>query len=299
MTTVAEGWTPSAKTRVLDRVRRMPRGAMIGLVVITVWVVIAAFPSAFVSADPNHIEIDSAFQSPSTSRPFGTDWFGRDMAARMFHGARFSLVVAVGAVLLGTGSGAALGLFFGFVGGIADTIAQRFVDIMMALPTLILAIAIVAALGPSLTNTVIAVSFPMVARTSRVVRSQTIQIKQQPYIEAARSVGANTTRIIIRHVLPNAVSAVLVLATLSIGIAILTESALGFIGLGVPPPTPTWGAMIADGRPYIEKAPWISIFPGAAITVAVLAANLVGDATTDFVDSRGRVGKKRTQGPDS
>jgi peptide/nickel transport system permease protein len=220
------------------------------------------------------------------SYPMGTDALGRDILARVLYGGRISLRVGLEAVLMAAAVGTLLGLISGFFGGWLDTFIVWFVDILLAFPGILLAIAIVAALGQSLLNALIAISITYVPVYIRIVRSVTLGLRQAEYVQAARALGSRSNRIILAHVLPNGLSPLMVQFTLSIGTAILDVAALGFLGLGARPPSPEWGAMISDGFGRFRVAPWLSIFPGIAIFFSVVGFNLLGDAIRDVLDPR-------------
>jgi peptide/nickel transport system permease protein len=236
--------------------------------------------------EPNAL-VGPRLLEPSSEFPLGTDELGRDVFSRVLYGARVSLIVGFAAVVLTMVVGGVLGIVSGFFFGWVDNVIQRVMDALMAFPALILAIALVAAMGRSTSNVVLAISIVMVPVTVRIVRSAVLVEMTQPYIEAARVVGARRTRIMARHLLPNVLVPIVIVGSSSLGIAILTEAALSFLGLGVQPPTPSWGNMInASSRLFLFKAPWVAIFPGLAITAVVTAFNFIGDAIRDEMDPR-------------
>lgn len=264
--------------------RRHPIGTLSMLVIL-----LMAFAAVFADLVSTHDAFDisrDTLEGPSWSHFFGTDGIGRDTFSRIIHGSRISLQVGILSVLISTGAGAVIGLVSGYVGGVFDLGVQRIVDGVQALPGLVLALAMVAALEPSSTNTVIAISIVATPANSRVVRSAVLSAKENTYIEAARAIGCSGPRIVLRHILPNIVAPIIILASLGFGYAILVEASLSFLGLGTPPPTPTWGGMLKLSQTFLEQAPYLAFFPGLAITIAVLAFNLAGDTIRDVLDPR-------------
>ena len=223
---------------------------------------------------------------PTAEHWFGTDELGRDIFTRVWYGGRISLRVGLLAVAISVVAGTLLGLVAGYVGGWIDTLAVWFIDILLAFPGILLAIAIVATLGPSLTNALIAISITQIPIYMRLTRSVVLSIKESEYVQSAKALGAAGGRVVFRHVLPNSLSPLIVQLTLSIGVAILDVAALGFLGLGAQPPVPEWGLMIRDGFSQFVRAPWMSIFPGFAIFLSVVGFNLLGDAIRDILDPR-------------
>jgi peptide/nickel transport system permease protein len=238
--------------------------------------------------DPEQMEMERRLEGPSLRHPMGTDQFGRDLFSRIVYGARISLSVAAVAVAVAVVLGVGVGLVSGYYGGPVDLLAQRLVDVFLAFPVLLLAIALVAALGPSPRNVVLALGLVAWTSYARVVRADVLALKNREFVQAARVAGASDLRIIFRHTLPNVVSPVLVLATLGIGYAIVAESGLSFLGLGVQPPEPSWGWTVAFGTRFLRDAPHLSTFPGLAIMVTVLGFNLLGDGLRDLLDPRSR-----------
>jgi peptide/nickel transport system permease protein len=214
---------------------------------------------------------------------------GRDVYSRIIYGARISLAVSMGSMLLGSGIGVAIGLLSGYLLGWFDLITQRILEMMQSLPLLVMAIIMAAALGPSLHNTILAIAIPLVPYVARVIRANTLSLREQPFVEAAKAIGMSERRIALRHVLPNTLAPLIVLATAQLGSTILTESSLSFLGLGVPEPHPSWGRMLSESAAeYVRTAPWLVIFPGLAISFVVFGTNLLGDALRDLLDPRQR-----------
>lgn len=236
--------------------------------------------------DPLQIAPGDRFLPPSALHLAGTDLFGRDLATRIIYGGRLSLGIGAAAVLLSSLPGTLLGLLAGYYGRWVDRIISWWVDVMLAFPTILLALTLIAALGTGPLNVVLAVGFAGIPNYTRLVRGQVLSARRQPYVRAAVIVGAPPARILIRHILPNVFGPILVLATLDVGWALLNASALSFLGLGVQAPTPEWGLMLNEGRGYLRNAPWVTAAPGLAIALTVLAVNLLGDALRDALDPR-------------
>jgi peptide/nickel transport system permease protein len=271
-----------------DAVRRLVRnrGAVGGLAILALLALMAIAAPLIAPYDPNAIAPIANLKGPSAAHLFGTDQFGRDILSRIFFGARLSFEVGFIAVGLAMICGIVLGLVAGYFGRTVDAMITVLIDIMLAFPGILLALAIIAILGPSLYNLMIAVGIAGIPAYTRLVRGTTLAAKQQAYVEAARVSGARDTAIMFRHILPNVLSPVIVLATLGIGSAILVGAALSFLGLGAKPPTPEWGAMLSAGRNYLSLAWWITFFPGLAIMLTVLSINMVGDGLRDALDPR-------------
>jgi peptide/nickel transport system permease protein len=265
--------------------RREPLGA-IGAALFLAMILVAIFAPQLAPHDPLEIRGGLTYRLPGSAAFFGTDKFGRDIFSRVIYGARISLYVGTLTVAFGTTFGLLVGLFSGYIGGVFDTLVQRVVDSFQAFPPLILALAVVAALGQHLNNVVFALAVVTWPVASRVVRSAVLSQRKMLYVEAARSMGCRDARIVLRHILPNVFSVYLILATSALGAAILTEAALSFLGAGIPPPTPSWGTMLNEGATTAVVYPWIPIFPGVAISLAVFAFNFLGDGLRDFLDPR-------------
>ncbi len=283
-TPVLAGTRPHAGTLFLRMVRRR---RVIGVGVVILFFIVTAAVAApwLTSYDPLGIDAPSRLQPPGPAHRFGTDDFGQDIYTRVLFGARLSLLVGVLVTVLAVSVGIVVGLVAGSIPRV-DRVLMRVMDGLMAFPDILLAIALMAALGSSLRNVVIALAFVYTPRVARVVRASVLVIVNQEYVEAARAIGASGARILARHILANSVSPVIVQATFIAAYAMLGEAALSFLGVGVPPQIPTWGGIIAGGQVYLRQAWWISIFPGAAIILSVLALNLLGDGLRDFLDPR-------------
>jgi peptide/nickel transport system permease protein len=260
--------------------------ALIGVIIIVLLVLTAILAPVIATHSPTAQDIVNRYQAPSSAHLLGTDELGRDIFSRIVYGTRISIQIGVIAVGISLAIGVLLGGIAGYYGRWIDQIVMRFIDIMMAFPSILMAIALVAVLGPSLQNAMIAVGIVGIPQFARIVRSAVLSIKENEYIEAAKSIGAKHGRILIQHVLPNCVAPIIVQATLGVGTAILDAAGLSFLGLGAQPPTPEWGAMLSDGRAAIQNAPWVVAFPGLAIFFVVLGFNLFGDGLRDALDPR-------------
>lgn len=282
----AEPLAPNARTYAQDvwlRMRRSP-GAIVGLIVVTI-VILAAVFAPFVAHDgPLAQNLAAQTQAPSAAHWFGTDKLGRDVFARIVYGARISIRIGFVAVGIAISAGTILGVLGGFFGGTLDDAIGAVTDLMLAFPSIILAIGVTTILGPSVNHLMIAIGIVYVPQYARLARSSVLAIKDVEYVEAARAVGASSTRVLLRYILPNILPPLLVQATLGIATATLEAAGLSYLGLGARPPTPEWGAMLNDARDYWLSAPWALIFPGVAITVLVLGFNLLGDGLRDALD---------------
>jgi len=282
---------PSVWKRLATTARHKPLGAVSAIIII-ILVAMAISADVIAPYPPNEVHAAAAFKSPGavyqgTNLLFGADELGRDIFSRILYGARISLWVGVMAVGLGVSSGSVVGLISGFFEGKVDIVIQRIVDTVMAFPALILALALMAMLGPSITNVMIAVAVAIAPADSRIVRGAVLSVKQNAYVDAARCIGATNMRILFRHILPNVTAPILIIASVWLGNAIILEASLSFLGVGTPPPNPSWGAMLSSsGRTYMERAPHIAIFPGLAISMVVLSFNLLGDTLRDIWDPR-------------
>src|SRR3974390_294902 len=258
-----------------------------GALIMFVFVFAAVFADFITAYGPTTTNSAISLLPPGHGHPFGADSMGRDIYSRIVYGARISLAVGIGSTALGSFFGGVLGLTSGYIGGWVDLIIQRLVDILQAVPLLVLALVMAAALGPALDNTIVAIAIPLIPSTARVIRSNALALREQPFVEAARAVGMSEFRIAVRPLLPNTLAPLIVIATAQLGAAILTEASLSFLGLGVPEPHPSWGRMLSDSAAqYVRTAPWLVIFPGAAISLAVFGTNLFGDALRDILDPR-------------
>ena len=272
-------------TQVLRRLRQSP-SAIVGSLVITTMVVLAVFAQQIAPFDPLEMRSGPPFTAPGVPHLMGTDQFGRDLFSRVLYGAQLSLRIGIISVVIGLFIGTFLGLISGYYGGWWDRIIMRFIDAMLAFPGIMLALAIVATLGSSLNNVMIAVGVAYIPTYTRLVRSTVLANKEEIYVLAAQSVGARTPRILLRHILPNILAPIIVLSTVSIGTAIISAASLGYLGLGAQPPTPEWGLILNQGRSHMRQAWWISTFPGLMIMVTVFAINMLGDGLRDALDPR-------------
>ena len=265
---------------------RKNKAAVFGLVIIALLLVTALFAPLIAPYHYDEQNLDEAFISPSARHVMGTDNFGRDILSRIIYGSRISLMVGFIAVGIGMVIGGTLGAISAYYGGVTDNLLMRLIDVLLAMPSILLAISISAALGPGLVNAMIAVGIGTVPNYARVTRASVLTVKEREYVEAARCVGAKNGRIILTHIIPNALAPMIVQATLGVASAILSAAALSFIGLGIQPPTPEWGAMLSAGRSYIRDYWYIVTFPGLAIMVTIFALNLFGDGLRDALDPR-------------
>lgn len=266
----------------LRRLHKNP-SIIIGFVIIMLWAIAAIFAPVLAPQDPLEVNFIGRVP-PSGEFWLGTDRLGRDMLSRILYGARISPMIGIVSVVLGLFVGTTIGTLAGYVGGRTDTLLMRFIDALLALPGILLALVVIAALGPSLTNVMIAVGISTVPEYARLARSSVLSVREMPYIEAAKVLGGGNMRVIMHHVLPNIAAPLIVLSTLKVGSAILVGSGLSFLGMGAQPPTPEWGLMTAEGRAFLDRAWWISTFPGLAILTTVMAFNLLGDGLREALD---------------
>ena len=273
------------KNQVLRRFMKRP-ASVLGAIVLIIFFLTAIFGPILLQSDPNAINPDICYQAPSLEHPFGTDNLGRDTFTRIVYGARVSLTVSFSGVLIGGCIGVMLGAIAGYFGSWIDALISRLIDILLAFPGLLLAIMVVAVLGSGLGNTIAAIAFYSIPYSARLIRGVVITIKNSEYCQACRVFGASDIRIIMTHILPNSVSQIIVNTTLDLGTAILTASSLSFLGLGVQPPNPEWGAMLSTARDVIRSAPFAALIPGGIITLVVLSFSLVGDGLRDALDPK-------------
>lgn len=259
------------------------RIVLYGTIVFVVLVLVALFAQLLAPYDPMGMNVRSRLQEPSSTYWLGTDNLGRDVLSRLVYGARISLIAGFASVVLSTVLGIVIGTLAGFYSAL-DTVLMRVMDGLMAFPVILLAVALMAALGPTLGNVIIALSAVYAPRTARIVRSAVLSVKRMPYVEAADALGGRDPRILVRHVLPNCMSPIIVQATFIFAYAVQAEAALSFLGVGVPPSVPSWGSMLSEARLYMVQAPWLMLAPGSAIAVTVLALNAIGDGLRDFLD---------------
>ena len=266
--------------------RRKPLGAVAALLLLAL-VFMAVFAEVVAPYGPLEQDTSAILAAPTQDHLMGTDNLGRDIWSRIIHGSRISLAVGIGAVMLGTFIGMCVGLASGYAGRTFDLVTQRVMDAWLAFPGLIFVLTVIAALGPGLRQTILAIGIGFIPATSRIVRSSVLSLKERDYVEAARTIGAGNVRIAFRHILPNLLPIVIILTSISMAAAVLAEATLSFLGVGVPPPAPAWGSMLSGtARVYFLSAPWFAIWPGVFISLTVLSWNLAGDALRDILDPR-------------
>lgn len=275
----------SLRQMYLQRFRRNPM-CVVGLFLLVVLLFIAIFGPYIAPNDPIQVNTPDRFQAPGRDYWFGTDEFGRDIFSRILYGGRIAVQIGLVSVTVAFLGGIVLGLVSGYYGGLVDTILSRLLEIWLSFPDILFVIAVVAILGPSLNTVILALGFLSIPAYARIVRGSVLSARGELYVEAARSVGVNSSRIMLRHILPNVVAPLIILSSLRFGGALLTGAGLSFIGLGAQPPSPEWGAILSTGRMYMYQAPWITVFPGLAIAVFVLGVNMLGDGLRDVLDPR-------------
>jgi len=280
---------PESYWRIVGKQLKKNKGAMFGLFIVIALILVAVFAPLIAPYDPVAVSRD-AMQGPSLTHLAGTDVYGRDVLSRVIHGSRFSLWIGVISVSIGLVVGVSVGVVGGYFGGKIDAAIVMLTDAMLAFPSILLALAVIAVLGPGLRNVMIAVGISSIPRYARLARSTTLSLREELYVEGARAIGAGSIRIMLRHIVPNIIGPIVVLATLSLPTAILTAAGLSYLGLGAQPPIPEWGLLVSDGRKYLRHAWWISTFPGVAIMITVLSINLLGDGLRDANDPRLRKG---------
>jgi peptide/nickel transport system permease protein len=278
----------SGPARLRARLGRAPV-ATTGAVIIGGYLAAALLAPLLAPADPLRMAPHALLAPPDRAHPFGTDQFGRDVLSRLLFGSRTSLVVSFASVALALGAGGAAGIVSGYAGGALDNVVMRAMDVVFAFPAVLLAIAIMAVAGTAVSTIVLAIGVVYMPQFARISRASVLQTRALEYVEAARAVGADGPRVLGRHILPNITAPLIVQTSLSLSLAILTESALSFLGLGTQPPTPSWGNMLAESRRFMTTAPWTAVFPGAAIALIVLGFNLLGDGLRDLLDPRLRL----------
>jgi peptide/nickel transport system permease protein len=276
----AFGWRTVVRPGLRNRL------VLCGMAIVLLLVVLAVFASAIAPYDPTEMKVMDALKGPSSAHWFGTDRYGRDVLSRTIHGSRIALGVALSSMSVAFVVGSALGLVAGFVGGWSDLAIGRVMDVLFSFPTLVLAVAISAMLGPGLDNAVVAIAVVYVPLFCRVARGPVMAERAREHVSAAIALGAGSGRVIVRHILPNVLAPLIVQASVALAFAILTEASLSYVGLGTQPPDPSWGTMLNEGRTYLETAPWMSIFPGLAIMLAVFGFNLLGDGLRDMLDPK-------------
>lgn len=281
--------TDKKRSQFWETWRRLKKSkiAIVGLIILIFLVLVAIFADVLVDYDVAiRQDLTNKLQGPSAEHWLGTDSFGRDILARIIHGSRISLSIGFVSVIISLIIGGAIGAFAGYYGGKLDMIIMRFIDVLMAIPSMLMCICVVTVLGPGMSNLLVAITFSYIATFCVIVRSSILTIKNSDYIEAARATGVSTFRIILKHILPNTMGPIMVQATLSIGSVILSAAGLSFVGLGVMPPAPEWGAILTEGKEFIRTAPHIVLFPGIAIMLAVMSLNFLGDGLRDALDPR-------------
>lgn len=270
----------------MDYINRKNLMLFLGVLFTVFIVLVTIFAPVLEPYDPTKMELSQKFIAPCSKFLFGTDHMGRDILSRVIEGSRVSLIIAASVVGISAVAGLILGMVSGYLGGVVDMVIMRAVDVLLAFPTIIFALAVSTVIGSGQTNLIIAICFIQWTRYARVARGETMMLKNAEYIEAARAIGNTATQIILKYIFPNIISKVIILASLDIGSIILYCASLSFLGLGAQPPSPDWGVMISEGKEYMQYAPWIAVFPGLAIAFSALAFNMLGDGLRDLLDPR-------------
>ena len=283
---VPEEAEPPPRRRAWLGYLRRDAKALVGAVVLLLLVIAAVFAPWITPYDPNHVDFLAAMEAPSLAHPLGVDDLGRDLLSRLIYGTRISLFVGISTVAIALVIGVILGLLAGYYGGWLDMIIMRYIDLQWAFPNILIAVYLVAVFGTGLANVIVAISLAYIDDFARIARGMVLSIKEEQYVDAARTVGVSDWRIMWRHILPNATAPLIVQATVSVSYAILAEATLSFLGLGVEADTPTWGLILAEGRSFISRLWWVGVFPGLFIMVTVLSINFLGDALRDALDVR-------------
>lgn len=275
-----------APTRRVWRALARDVGTLSGAAIVSIMLLLAVFANVIAPYAPTEMNFTAVLQSPSAEHWLGTDELGRDMLSRLIHGSRASLIVGVGSALLAMVLGSLLGVVAGYLGGRVDSVIMRLMDVFFAFPAILLALTLVIVLGTDLRNIILALGIIYMPQFARVARGATLSVREEVYVEAALAIGNRDARVVLRHVLPNVASPIIVQTTVTVAFAILAEAALSFVGLGIQPPEPSWGAMLNTGKIYLEQHPYLTVFPGLFIMVAVLGFNLLGDGIRDVLDPR-------------
>jgi peptide/nickel transport system permease protein len=282
-------YTPRSPKQMMAKRFKKNKRAMVGLWMVLFFIIVSVFARWIAPYDPIAQNIQIMLQPPSMTHLFGTDEFGRDILSRIIYGAQISLMIGIVCVLVSVIFGVGLGTLSGYFGGVIDSLIMRIMDIFMAFPSFLLALAIVSVLGPGMFNVMIAIGIFSIPTFARISRSAVISVKNKEYIEATKAMGGSNAQIIFKHVIPNSIAPIIVLSTLRIATAILTASGLSFLGMGAQPPTPEWGAMLSTGREYLRTSPHVSTIPGLAIMFMVLAFNMLGDGLRDALDPKMKI----------
>jgi peptide/nickel transport system permease protein len=277
-------------------VKEKPLGTF-GAVIVLIMLITGIFANQLAPYGMNEVVLKDRLQAPSAAHPFGTDQLGRDLLSRVIYGARISMYVGLGASLINIVCGIIIGTITGFIGGKLDLVVQRFVDAWMCFPGLIIFMTVLSITGPGLIQVILVLGISSGIKGSRVMRGAVIGIKENMYFDVAKAIGASTTRVLIRHILPNIMAVAIIVFTMAMGTMIISEASLSFLGFGVPPPEPSWGGMLSgSGRRYMARAPWMAIFPGLALAIVVFGINMLGDAVRDLLDPRLKGGAGRYSG---